>query len=156
MYTTVTDYINNLTNLMNQMSVTDRDEKSLSLDYGAEQAVQNILGVKYSDRKVMLAGNGGSAAIVSHVQNDLFKRAKVKAMVFTEQPLLLAIANDEGYDKVFEWPVKLWGESGDLVITVSSSGRSDNIIKCRRRHRVHPPAEKRNVIQPFSASVKTI
>ena len=50
-------------------------------------------------------------------------------MVFTEQPLLTALANDEGYGSVFEWPINMWAEAGDLFITVSSSGQSENIIR---------------------------
>lgn len=130
MYTTATDYIQSLCNLMNGTTVTNKLGDVLSLDQGAEEVVQYVLQAKRANAKVMLAGNGGSAAIVSHVQNDLFKRAGVRSLVFTEQPLLLALANDEGYEKVFEWPVQQWADPGDLVITVSSSGRSPNIIRC--------------------------
>jgi D-sedoheptulose 7-phosphate isomerase len=77
----------------------------------------------------MLIGNGGSAAIVSHVQNDLCKQAGIRALVFTEPPLLTALGNDCGYDSVFELPVELWASSGDLLIAVSSSGRSENILR---------------------------
>ena len=82
------------------MIVTDRAGVRLDLDDGAERAIQAILKVESNQHKVMLAGNGGSASIVSHVQNDLLKRAGVKAMVFTEQPLLLALANDDGFETV--------------------------------------------------------
>ena len=129
MYTTATDYIATLSELMATMLVTNKQGGSVTLDQGAEQAIQIMLDAKAADRKVMLAGNGGSAAIVSHVQNDLFKRAGVKALVFTEQPLLLALANDEGYGRVFEWPVEQWAQPGDIMITVSSSGRSENILR---------------------------
>ena len=50
-------------------------------------------------------------------------------MVFTEQPLLTALANDEGYGSVFEWPINMWAERNDLFITVSSSGQSENIVR---------------------------
>ena len=129
MYTTVTDYFSTLSQAMNSLIVTDRAGVGLDLDDGAERAVQTILEVESNQLKVMLAGNGGSASIVSHVQNDLLKRAGVKAMVFTEQPLLLALANDDGFETVYEWPVIQWAETGDLMITLSSSGRSENILR---------------------------
>jgi len=88
-----------------------------------------MLDTKSAAQKVLLAGNGGSSAIVSHVQNDLCKATGVKAMVFTEQPLLTALANDEGYGSVFEWPINMWAESNDLFMTVSSSGQSENIVR---------------------------
>jgi D-sedoheptulose 7-phosphate isomerase len=80
----------------------------------------------------MLAGNGGSAALVSHMQNDLCKAIGVRALVFNEQPLLMALANDHGYGCVFERPIELWAEPSDLVVTVSSSGKSENILRAVR------------------------
>ena len=71
MYTTVTDYFSTLSQAMNSLIVTDRAGVGLDLDDGAERAVQTILEVESNQLKVMLAGNGGSASIVSHVQNDL-------------------------------------------------------------------------------------
>ena len=82
-----------------------------------------------SHRKIMLVGNGGSAAIVSHVQNDLCKAVGIRALVFTEQPLLTALANDNGYGSVYEFPVEQWAEAGDLLWAVSSSGNSENILR---------------------------
>ena len=129
MYTTATDYFSTLSEAMHSMIVTDRSGARINLDDGAERAIRTILEVESNQLKVMLAGNGGSASIVSHVQNDLLKRAGVKAMVFTEQPLLLALANDDGFETVYEWPVVQWAETGDLMITLSSSGKSNNILR---------------------------
>ena len=126
---TVTDYLHKLFELMLGVQVTDSAGTSLSLEQGADRAVQMIEDVRLASRKVLLAGNGGSSAIVSHVQNDLCKTVGVRAMVFTEQPLLTALANDEGYGSVFEWPIGLWAEPGDLLLTVSSSGQSENIVR---------------------------
>jgi D-sedoheptulose 7-phosphate isomerase len=125
----VTDYFATLYQLLNSIEVTDQHGATLSLEKGAENAVKMILAVKTANQKVLLAGNGGSASIVSHVQNDLCKAAGVRAMVFTEQPLLTALANDDGYGSVFEWPICLWAEPGDLLLTVSSSGQSENIVR---------------------------
>lgn len=125
----VTDYFGTLSKLLLSMEVTDKLGDSLSLEEGADQAVRMVLDVKSASRKVLLAGNGGSSAIVSHVQNDLCKSVGVRAMTFTEQPLLTALANDDGYGSVFEWPIGLWAEPGDLLVTVSSSGQSENIVR---------------------------
>ena len=125
----VNEYFQTLSTLLLSMEVTSEPGVSISLENGAEQAVQMVLDVKTSSRKVLLAGNGGSSAIVSHVQNDLCKAVGVRAMTFNEQPLLTALANDEGYGSVFEWPIDLWAEPGDLLITVSSSGQSENIVR---------------------------
>jgi D-sedoheptulose 7-phosphate isomerase len=115
--------------LLAGIQVTDRQGERLSLDEGAARAAAMLVEVGTSARKVMLIGNGGSAAIVSHVQNDLCKAVGLRAMVFTEPPLLTALANDEGYGCVFERPIELWTDPGDLVVAVSSSGRSENILR---------------------------
>ena len=122
-------YCDSLSNSLNNACVTDYSGKLYSLNDGAELAVNMILQTKDSAKKVMLAGNGGSASVVSHVQNDLCKAVGAKSLVFTEQPLLTAFANDEGYGAVFQKPIELWSEIGDLVITVSSSGASENILR---------------------------
>ena len=129
MTTTALEYLQKLSELMLGIEVSEKDGTPRSLNEGAEKAVQHLLSVGSSGRKVMLIGNGGSAAIVSHIQNDICKAVGVRALVFTEQPLLTALANDNGYGSVYEWPVKQWAESGDLLWAISSSGRSENILR---------------------------
>lgn len=128
----VTNYFRNLSESMLTMEVTGRFGEPMSLEEGADRAIQMVLETRADSRKVMLAGNGGSSAIVSHVHNDLCKAVGVRALVFTEQPLLTALANDDGYGSVFERPIQLWAESGDLLLTVSSSGKSENIVRAQR------------------------
>lgn len=132
MFETVTLYLKTLSELTLDTQVTDRQGATLSLDEGAERAARMILTVGDDSRKVMLAGNGGSAAIVSHMQNDICKAVGVRGMVFTEQPLLTALSNDDGYETAFERPVELWVEPGDLMLTISSSGKSENILRAAR------------------------
>jgi len=126
---TVTEYFHKLSHLMLTSEVTNLQGVDLPLDQGTDEAVQMILKVGAASNKVMLVGNGGSSAIVSHVQNDLCKAVGSRALVFTEQPLLTALANDHGYGCVFERPIELWAEPDDLLLTVSSSGQSESIIR---------------------------
>lgn len=109
--------------------MTDSYEQSLTVEEGFEQAISLIEQVKEQKRKVLLVGNGGSAAVTSHVQNDLCKCAGVRAMVLTEIPLLTALSNDESYPSAFEAVTELWKDPGDLMIAVSSSGQSENILR---------------------------
>ena len=125
----VSGFFQNLSEMLLSIEVTDNHGAHISLDAGAESSVQMIADTRSADRKILLAGNGGSSAIVSHVQNDLCKATGVRAMVFTEQPLLTALANDEGYASVFEWPINMWADPKDLFVTVSSSGQSENIVR---------------------------
>ena len=123
------DYCRLLSDAMESTEVTDGSGRSISLVDASELAIRIILDARDASKKIMLAGNGGSSSVVSHVQNDLCKAVEARAMVFTEQPLLTALANDEGYGSVFEKPIELWAERGDVIVTVSSSGKSENIIR---------------------------
>lgn len=111
------------------MQVTDRHGMAMPLNDGVSKAVELILTVGTNPRKVMAIGNGGSATIASHLQNDLCKTVGLRAMVFSEVSLLTALANDHSYQCVFEQPVELWADAGDLIIAISSSGQSQNILR---------------------------
>lgn len=78
--------------------------------------------------KVILAGNGGSAAMASHVAVDFTKAAGIRAINFNEADLITCFANDYGYENWVAKAIEAYGDPGDLVILISSSGRSPNII----------------------------
>ena len=126
---TATAYFEKLSNLLLGVQATDREGRTLSLDEGTRKAVEIILSVKSGRGKVMLIGNGGSAAIANHLQNDLAKAVQVRALVFNDIPLLTAYTNDDGYECAFERPIAQWAEAGDLLIAISSSGKSENILR---------------------------
>ena len=128
----VTSYFRDLSDLLVGTQVTDADGLPRSLDQGAAIVVDMILAVKAAGRKVMLIGNGGSAAIVSHMHNDLSISVGVRAVTFHELPLLTALTNDHGYECVFARPLELWAEPGDLLFAFSSGGRSANILSAVR------------------------
>lgn len=130
-----TSYFEHLGKLLRQVQVTDEHGTGLSLDEGADRAVAMVLAVRASPGKVMLIGNGGSAAIADHMQNDLCNAVAVPAMVFSHAPSLTARANDYGYESVFARPVGLWAGPDDLLVAISSSGRSENILNAARAAR---------------------
>lgn len=79
-------------------------------------------------KNVYLVGNGGSAANCNHVANDLLA-AGIKAHALVDVATLTAIGNDYGYEHVFSRQVEVFGEPGDLLIALSGSGNSPNILK---------------------------
>ena len=127
-----THHFHKLSELLLSTQVTNGHGMALSLDEGANRAVDLILSVRSASGKVMVIGNGGSAAIASHMQSDLCKAVGVRAMVFYETPLLTALSNDHGYECVFERLVELWANTGDLLLAISSSGQSENILRAVR------------------------
>jgi D-sedoheptulose 7-phosphate isomerase len=122
-------YLAEFKRVLLQVAVTDDQQVGIDVNAAADRAVLAILDARRRGNKVLLIGNGGSAAIVSHLHNDLSKAVGVRTLVFNEQPLLTALANDEGYASIFERPIAMWTEPGDLLIAISSSGRSENILR---------------------------
>ena len=56
-------------------------------------------------------------------------RNDVRALDFSQVSLLTALSNDEGYECVYEYPITLWADAGDLLLAISSSGKSENILR---------------------------
>ncbi|MCK5214121.1 MAG: SIS domain-containing protein [Candidatus Omnitrophica bacterium] len=93
-----------------------------------EKAVDIFKDTKKNDKTIFLIGNGGSAAIAEHMAVDLTKNAKLKARSISGAPLLTTFSNDYGYEKVFEKAIEFYGNEGDVLIAISSSGASKNIL----------------------------
>lgn len=74
------------------------------------------------------AGNGASAAIASHLANDFTKAVGLRASTFHDPAMLTCFGNDFGYDKWIAEAVTRFGEPGDMLVLISSSGRSANIV----------------------------
>jgi D-sedoheptulose 7-phosphate isomerase len=127
-----TSYLQDLGRVLLSTSATDSKGTEMFLDAAAEKAIDMYLSHRNSHTKVLLVGNGGSAAIVSHAQNDLCKMLGIKALTFHETSLLTALSNDISYEAAYEWPTQLWAQKGDLLIAVSSSGQSRNILRAVR------------------------
>jgi len=89
--------------------------------------------VSKKGKKLIIAGNGGSAAMASHVSVDFTKAAGIKAINFNEADLLTCFSNDYGYERVFEKAIEFYGDEGDLMILISSSGSSKNVVNAARR-----------------------
>ncbi len=87
-----------------------------------------IKTVSRNSKKIIIVGNGGSAAIASHVAVDLTKAAKVRAINLNEAALITCFANDYGYEKWVSEALCAYADKGDLAILISSSGKSPNIL----------------------------
>ncbi len=83
-------------------------------------------------KKVIIAGNGGSAAIASHCAVDFTKNAGIRCVNFNEADLITCFANDYGYEWWLQKALEFYADPGDLVILISSSGRSPNILNAAR------------------------
>ncbi len=78
--------------------------------------------------KVIFIGNGGSAAICSHMAVDWTKNGGIRSIALNDAPTLTCLSNDFGYEEVFAKQLEYYGREGDLAIIISSSGKSPNIL----------------------------
>ena len=92
------------------------------------EASKLILTSANSGGKLILAGNGGSAAIASHASIDFTKAAKIKAINFNEGSLLTCLSNDFGYENWVAQAIEYYAEASDVICLISSSGASENIL----------------------------
>ena len=81
-----------------------------------------------NNNSMYFIGNGGSASIASHLALDFWKNANVIAAAFNDSSSLTALGNDIGYDYVFSKPIEMFANNGDMLIAISSSGNSQNIL----------------------------
>lgn len=129
------DYCSRLASFVAEMQVTDRMRNRLDFEAAVSHVLAELETARQNQQKVMVVGNGGSAAIATHMQNDLNKTVRVRALTFYDISFYTALANDEGVETVFEQPVRLFAERGDIFIAISSSGRSENILRAVREAR---------------------
>ena len=87
-----------------------------------------IKTVHSNGNKILIFGNGGSAAIASHFSVDLTKNAGIRCVNFNEADLITCFANDYGFEHWVEKAVDFYGDDGDLLIVISSSGNSENML----------------------------
>ena len=78
--------------------------------------------------KIMIFGNGGSAAIASHVSVDLTKSAKIRCDNYNEADLITCFSNDYGFERWIEKAIDFYADENDVLILISSSGKSQNMI----------------------------
>lgn len=100
-----------------------------------ERIVQRLRAARDSNATIYIAGNGGSAATASHWVNDLGKatkcagRAPMRVMSLSDNvSWLTALANDEGYERVFSGQLENFAQPGDVLIVISASGNSPNLV----------------------------
>lgn len=125
----VTPFIDALTKVLPLTEVSDGAGCRLDLPEAFDRTLAWVNEVKRQDKKVIFIGNGGSAAIASHQAVDYWKNGGVRAVAFNDASLLTCVGNDFGFEHVFEKPIEMFADPQDLVVAISSSGRSSNILR---------------------------
>jgi len=123
------EYYNELAKLMASIKVTDKHGADIEFCHGVEMAGNLITAGTGAGNKLMFIGNGASASISSHMSTDFWKNGGMRAIAYNDSSLLTCISNDFGYKHVFEEPIKMFADEGDILVAISSSGKSENILR---------------------------
>ena len=111
------------------------DDFKKTINFNSDEIKKKLINLKKifittkkNRKKILIFGNGGSAAIASHFSVDLTKNAKIRCTNYNEPDLITCFSNDFGYERWVEMAIKYYGNKGDVLIVISSSGKSKNMI----------------------------
>ncbi len=130
--------IENIAKTINVLAKLMADEAALG---EIEKIAQCCINAMRTGRKILLAGNGGSAADAQHIAGEFvsrfaYDRPGLPAFsLVTDSSVMTAIANDYGYEQLFSRQIQSVGNTGDVFIAISTSGRSLNILAALREAR---------------------
>jgi D-sedoheptulose 7-phosphate isomerase len=124
----ILSYIKTLSDYLNHTAVTSKSGKDFTLADAINQVMVDARYAHAAGNKLIFVGNGGSAAIASHMATDYSKNGNIRAIALNDSSMLTCLGNDLGYDKVFAKQIELYARSGDVLIAISSSGSSSNIL----------------------------
>ncbi|MEO5569856.1 MAG: SIS domain-containing protein [Bacteroidia bacterium] len=125
-------YFSTFNNSLGKIVVSDQSNNKIDYSKAVEAVVELLKTVQQKNKKVMMVGNGGSAGICSHQVVDYWKNGNIKSTAFNDPSLLTCISNDYSYAEVFSKPIEMFGEEGDVVYCISSSGKSINILNAAK------------------------
>ena len=121
-------HFNKLHQLQLNTTVTDLHGEDIGLAAGFEHYIEAALATRAKHSKIIFIGNGGSAGIASHLAIDHSKNGRLPAMAFSDASAITCLSNDYGYEHVFAKQIEYHARKDDLLIAISSSGKSENIL----------------------------
>jgi D-sedoheptulose 7-phosphate isomerase len=101
----------------------------LALGAAAAQALEAARRAQRAKARVFFIGNGGSAGICSHMAADWMRNGGFSALALNDGAALTCVGNDLGFEQVFAKQLEMHGRAGDLLIAISSSGNSADILR---------------------------
>lgn len=121
-------YINELIQTLEQTKVCIENGRELDYAAGIQALVERFSRHKAEGGQIFFVGNGGSSAIAGHMTADFMKNGGMKTCSLYDNAVTTCMGNDYGYEYVFSKPLEFLGQENDLLVAVSSSGNSQNIV----------------------------
>lgn len=125
---TLTASIDSFSSKLLNSKITTHLHENLSAQNGMQSVLEILVHCRNQNASVYIAGNGGSAAIASHAVIDFLNMAKMKATAMLDPAVTTCLSNDYGYEHVYERQLERFIQPNDVLIAISSSGNSKNII----------------------------
>ncbi|MBE6101887.1 MAG: SIS domain-containing protein [Selenomonas ruminantium] len=125
-------YLQELIVCLNEMEADMGHNKQLSYNEILDALVNMFMDLPLQGRKVFFIGNGGSAGISMHMTTDFLKNGRLQTHSMHDPATLTCLANDFGYEQVFSKQLEMAAKPGDVLVAISSSGRSENILRAVR------------------------
>ena len=123
------NYITSVVTTLEKIEVTDGKGQKLDIEKGLSCWCEVTTRVKRSNTIMYFVGNGASAAMASHMSADACKNGGFCSQAFNDIALMTAVSNDISYEVCFELPLRRFAKPGDVLVSISSSGNSANIIR---------------------------
>ncbi len=121
-------YVRELGEIVSATRVTTRDGAEVVLETAVKGIGAAMMTTHEGGNKLIFVGNGGSAGVCGHMAADFSKNGGMRATALNDAATLTCLANDYGYEHVFAKQIEWHATTGDLLIAISSSGRSQNIL----------------------------
>lgn len=121
-------YARTLHDIVSQAVATSRDGGQIPLEAAVVEMGGAMKAAHERGNRIFFVGNGGSAGIASHLATDFSKNGGMRASSLTDGAVLTCLGNDYGYDHVFSKQLEWHARAGDILVAISSSGRSQNIL----------------------------
>jgi D-sedoheptulose 7-phosphate isomerase len=118
------------------LMISNKIFPNYSLANNLQALKEKILDCKKKRKKIIIFGNGGSAAIASHFALDLTNVTKIRCVNFSDPSLITCFSNDYGFDNWIYKTLDLYADKGDLLILISSSGMSKNMINAVKKSKI--------------------
>jgi D-sedoheptulose 7-phosphate isomerase len=121
-------YMEALQSTVLSASATTLNGASIPIDAAVLRMGSEMKEAHNRGNRILFVGNGGSASICSHMATDYSKNGGMRALAFNDGAVLTCLGNDYGYEHVFEKQVEWHANKGDVLVAISSSGKSKNIL----------------------------
>lgn len=131
------NYVLSLSHLLRSVEITARDGVEVDFANASANMLASALGTVEASGKLIFIGNGGSASIASHMAADYSKNGGLRSIALNDPAMLTCLGNDAGFENVFSRQIEMYAQASDILVAISSSGQSLNIlnaVETAKRH----------------------